>query len=108
MVFSSTPSREVACVVLAAGSSRRMGAHNKLLLPYRGMPMIRQVVLQALASNCSRVIVVVGHSAPEIEQALAGLSVQFVINARHAQGMGHSVAAGVAAVPDTDGVLICL
>lgn len=108
MVFSSTPSREVACVVLAAGSSRRMGSHNKLLLPYRGMPMIRQVVLQALASNCTRVIVVLGHNAPEVEQALVGLSVQFVPNAKHAQGMGHSVAVGVSEVPDTEGVLICL
>ncbi|RIY39495.1 nucleotidyltransferase family protein [Neopusillimonas maritima] len=108
MVFSSTPFREVACVVLAAGSSRRMGLHNKLLLPYRGMPMVRQVVLQALASNCSRVIVVLGHNAPEIEQALAGLSVQFVHNPEHMQGMGHSVAAGVSVVPDAEGVLICL
>lgn len=108
MAFSSTPFREVACLVLAAGSSRRMGSHNKLLLPYRGMPMVRQVVLQALASNCSRVIVVLGHRASEIEQALAGLSVKFVHNADYTQGMGHSVAAGVSEVHDPEGVLICL
>jgi molybdenum cofactor cytidylyltransferase len=108
MVFSSVSSREVACVVLAAGSSRRMGSHNKLLLPYRGMPMVRQVVLQALASNCTRVMVVVGHNAPEVERALAGLSVQFVHNEDYAQGIGLSVAAGVSKVRDTEGVLICL
>ncbi|HBT32252.1 MAG TPA: hypothetical protein DEB15_05175 [Pusillimonas sp.] len=108
MVFSSTSSREAACVVLAAGSSRRMGAHNKLLLPYRGMPMVRQVVLQALASYCSRVVVVLGHHAPEVQQALSGLSVQFVHNAEYAQGMGNSVAAGVSRVPADEGAIICL
>lgn len=101
------PGKGIAAVVLAAGSSRRMGAQNKLLLPVNGQPMVRQVVAKALASQAAQVIVVVGHQAEQVTQALEGLerggsqAVQVVTNPDFAQGMASSLRAGVAAVDKT-------
>jgi molybdenum cofactor cytidylyltransferase len=44
----------VAAIVLAAGSSRRMGGPNKLLAPVSGAPMVRRVAETALASPPAR------------------------------------------------------
>ena len=44
-------------------------------------------------------IVVTGHQAEQVEQALAGLKVKFVHNPDFAEGLASSVKAGIAAVP---------
>ena len=101
--------RNVAAIVLAAGRSTRMGGPNKLLAELDGKKLVRIVAEQALASKASEVIVVTGHQAELIEQALAGLKVRFVRNPDFAGGLASSVKAGVAAVDENaDGALICL
>ena len=63
----------------------------------------------ALASKASSVVVVTGHQAEQVEQALSGLNVKFVRNPDFAQGLASSVKPGIAAVPgDADGAVICL
>jgi molybdenum cofactor cytidylyltransferase len=55
------------------------------------------------------VIVVTGHERARVEQALAGLPVQFVHNPDFAQGLGTSLRAGIAAVPaDAEAAIVCL
>jgi molybdenum cofactor cytidylyltransferase len=55
------------------------------------------------------VIVVTGHQAEQVEQALQGLDVKFVRNPEFAEGLATSVKAGISAVPpDADGAVICL
>jgi len=88
----------IAGVVLAAGTSSRMG-RNKLALPVGGKPMIRHVVEAALASGLERVLVVTGHEAELTESLLAGLPVAFVRNPDYAAGISTSLRAGIAAVP---------
>lgn len=90
----------VAAIILAGGSSRRYGAGNKLLADIHGVPLIRHVALRVLASRVGLVVVVTGHQRDDIERALTGLPVVCVHNARHLEGMGHTVAAGVVALPD--------
>jgi len=65
--------RNVAAIILAAGRSTRMGGPNKLLAELGGKPLVRIVTEQALASKASGVVVVTGHQAEQVEQALAGL-----------------------------------
>lgn len=86
-------SSEIAAVVLAAGMSRRYGQDNKLLAELAGEPLLRRVVCAALASKARPVIVVTGHEAEPVRQALTGLPVRFVHNDRYDRGMGTSVAA---------------
>jgi molybdenum cofactor cytidylyltransferase len=101
--------RNIAAIVLAAGRSTRMGGPNKLLAEIDGKKLVRIVAEQALASKASEVIVVTGHQAELVEQALQGLKVRFVRNPDFAGGLASSVKAGVSAVSDAaDGVVVCL
>ncbi|HUH87114.1 MAG TPA: nucleotidyltransferase family protein [Pusillimonas sp.] len=98
----------VLVAVLAAGLSRRMGPKNKLLQEIDGAPMVRKVVEQALASLCERVVVVVGHEAQKVREALSGLSVQFVDNLEFQEGLAASVRAAASATQPHEALLVCL
>jgi molybdenum cofactor cytidylyltransferase len=101
--------RRVAALVLAAGRSTRMGAVNKMLAEIGGKPLVRIAAEQAVASHAHPVIVVTGHEREKVEAALNGLPVRFVRNADYAEGLGTSLKAGIAAVPEeTDAVIVCL
>jgi molybdenum cofactor cytidylyltransferase len=101
--------RKVAALVLAAGSSRRMGGANKLLQPVGGIAMLRRAVNAALASRCTSVLVVTGADAGAAQACLAGLEVQFVHNPDHASGMASSLRCGLAALPaDADAAVVLL
>ena len=88
----------VGAVVLAAGSSRRAGARNKLLHQENGEPMIRRVVRTVLEAEATPCIVVLGHEADRVRQALGTLPVSFVVNDSYAEGIGTSIARGVATI----------
>jgi molybdenum cofactor cytidylyltransferase len=101
--------KRVAAVVLAAGRSTRMGAINKLIAQIGGKPLVRIAAEQALASQAGPVIVVTGHQREKVEAALNGLNVRFVYNPDYAEGLGTSLRAGIAAVPEgADGAIVCL
>jgi molybdenum cofactor cytidylyltransferase len=100
---------KIAAVVLAAGRSSRMGGPNKLLSDVIGGRMIARVVRSALGSSARPVIVVLGHDAAAVREALIGLPVTFVDNPDHAQGLSTSLKAGIAALPDdSDAALVLL
>ena len=100
---------DIACIVLAAGRSTRMGEANKLLAELGGKPMVRRVVEAALASGARPVLVVTGHQAASVQAALGGLDVTFVGNPDFASGLSSSLKAGIRAVPaSADGVLVLL
>ena len=101
--------RRVAALVLAAGRSTRMGAVNKMLAEIGGKPLVRIAAEQAVASHAHPVIVVTGHEREKVEAALNGLPVRFVHNADYAEGLGTSLKAGIAAVPEeADAAVVCL
>ncbi|MEO7331276.1 MAG: molybdopterin-binding/glycosyltransferase family 2 protein, partial [Minicystis sp.] len=103
------PEPAVAAIVLGAGSSRRMGAQNKLLAEIDGAPMIARVVDAVLATRARPVVVVTGHDEEAVRVALRGREITFVHNARHEEGMSSSLRAGIAELgEDIDGALICL
>jgi molybdenum cofactor cytidylyltransferase len=88
----------VAAVVLAAGSSTRMGK-NKLLFDLGGEPVVRRAVRTAQRAGLDPIVVVLGHEAEAVRAALDPLPCRFVVNPRHADGMNSSVSAGFAALP---------
>jgi molybdenum cofactor cytidylyltransferase len=101
--------RNIAAIILAAGRSTRMGGPNKMLAELQGKKLVRIAAEQAIASKASEVIVVTGHQAELVEQALRGLKVKFARNPDFAGGLASSVKAGVAAVAsNADGAVICL
>lgn len=86
---------------MAAGLSRRFGS-NKLLVEFRGKPLIHWSVAAALASRLDVVAVVLGNEHELAKAALADLSctsrLAFVINNDFERGQSTSIVAGVAAV----------
>lgn len=100
----------VAAVVLAAGRSRRMAPHNKLLIAgQNGKPMIARVVDNVLSSAARPILVVTGHQAEEIERVLGGRPVRIVNAPDYAQGLSASLKAGIEAVPpECAGAIVCL
>jgi molybdenum cofactor cytidylyltransferase len=89
--------KPVAGVVLAAGSSARMG-RNKLLLPIGGEAVVRRAVRAALEADLDPVVVVLGHEAERVRAELYGLPCLAVVNPEHARGVGTSLRAGLAEV----------
>jgi molybdenum cofactor cytidylyltransferase len=100
----------IAAVILAAGRSRRMAPHNKLLVTDKsGKPMIARVVDNVLSSNARPILVVLGHQAEQIEHALGGRPVRFVHAQDYAEGLAASLKAGIAAVPpECAAAIVCL
>ncbi len=100
----------IAAVVLAAGRSRRMAPHNKLLIEDKtGKSMIARVVDNVLSSKARPILVVTGHQPKEIEQALGGRPVRYVHAGDYAEGLSASLKAGIAAVPpEAAAAVVCL
>jgi len=101
--------RRIAAIILAAGSSTRMGGLNKLTAEIAGRALVRIAAEEALASRARPVVVVTGHERERVEAALKGLNVQCVHNPNYAAGLSTSLTAGLAALPsEIDGAIVCL
>ena len=99
----------IAALLLAAGSSRRMGEANKLLAPVRGKSMVTWAADAIAASATGPFIVVTGHEADKVQGALGAYDAEFVHNPDYAEGLSTSLRTGVAALPDDiDAVVVCL
>ena len=96
-------------VVLAAGTSSRLG-RPKQLLDLGGKPVLQHVVDAALAGGLDEVVVVVGHAAAAVEAALLHQEqVRFVHNPGFGEGQSTSLRAGLrAAAPDAEAAVILL
>lgn len=95
-------------IILAGGSSSRMG-RPKQLLDWGGRPLVRVSAEAALASRLSDLLVVTGAAEDQVVAALAGLALHFVHNLQYAEGQSTSLRAGIAALPSTsDAALILL
>jgi molybdenum cofactor cytidylyltransferase len=105
---ASQTAPRIAALVLAAGTSTRMGS-NKLLADLHGMPMIAQTVRRIAGSSVESITVVIGHEAGEIKTALNDQDVKFVHNSNFTEGLATSLRAGVAALQSNcDAILVCL
>ncbi|MAF49797.1 MAG: molybdopterin-binding/glycosyltransferase family 2 protein [Rhodospirillales bacterium] len=99
----------IGALILAAGSSRRMGAENKLLADVGGKPMVSHVAGALAGANVVSITVVTGHQAEAVKSALGELAADYVHNPDYAEGLSTSLRAGVASLADDiDGVVICL
>ena len=98
----------ITALVPAAGMSTRLG-RNKLLLTFKGKPLIAHAVDTLLTSAVDEIIVVLGHEADLVRAAVGGRRVIFVENRQYREGLGSSVRTGLAAIPlPTDAIMIYL
>ncbi len=100
---------EESVIILAAGSSSRLG-HPKQLVNVDGVPLLRKAVLVALEARYSPVVVVLGSNAEEHKKTIAHLPVEIVIHTQWEKGMGSSLKAGLSLLltsnPDTTAIVV--
>ncbi len=87
----------IAGIILAAGTSSRMG-RVKQLLPLGGKTLLGHVVETALGSSLAQVIVVLGNAAEIICRRVDLTSVSVVINKDYRRGQSTSLQAGLGEV----------
>ena len=124
----SAKEKTMDIVMLAAGTSSRMGRTNKMLLPYNGMSMVCHCCLEALKflqdysdkndEECT-LIVVTGYKSSSVEKALAPckafmektdarLEMLIVNNPDYKKGQFSSTKTGVAQVKQDSPFFISL
>ncbi len=84
-------------IILAAGSSSRIG-HPKQLLQFKGRTLLSHTVAEANAVSGAAVMVVTGANREMIETELKNTGAMAVYNEEWEQGMGSSVRAGLSAI----------
>ncbi|SEO67713.1 CTP:molybdopterin cytidylyltransferase MocA [Salinihabitans flavidus] len=89
---------DLAIVILAAGASSRMRGADKLLQVVAGRPLLAVMAERARAVSHRVLVALPGPDHPRAA-ALAGLGVTPVFVPDAAEGMGHSIRAGIAALP---------
>jgi molybdenum cofactor cytidylyltransferase len=99
----------IAIILLAAGSSSRMGQSKQLLL-VNGKSLLIHVAEIAKKSDVGSVIVVLGAAEETHRKVLNNLSVDVIYNSRWQTGMGSSLKAGlnhvIATEPKTEAVIV--
>ncbi|MFD0917648.1 NTP transferase domain-containing protein [Pseudahrensia aquimaris] len=98
---------EVSGVILAAGTSSRMGVENKLMRVWRGKPLVRHVYDAAVASDLAVVVSVTGHEADLVASCLPG-DAAMTCNGDYANGMAGSIRAGLYRLQGHGPVMILL
>ncbi len=102
---------KISAVLLAAGSSTRMGPVNKLLYQIEGKAMIRHTLEAILMTSVVEVIAVTGYQSTLVSNRLGvkDSRVSQIHNEQHQQGMATSIAAGIKACANgIGGFMICL
>jgi molybdenum cofactor cytidylyltransferase len=88
---------DIAIVILAAGSSSRLG-RPKQLVQRGGRSLLRRAAEAALGVGCGPVFVVLGAHRDEVVGEVAGLDVHLVENDAWPTGMASSIRAAVGAM----------
>jgi molybdenum cofactor cytidylyltransferase len=96
---------KIGAIVLAAGSSSRLG-QPKQLLRYDGETLVRRAARAAIDAGCAPVAVVVGPERKEIADGLHDLEVIILPNESWQRGMGTSIRVGVDALRGCDALII--
>ena len=99
----------IEAIVLAAGSSTRLGTENKLMLPIGDKPVIAHIVNEVHRSIADHIIVVLGHEHRVVADALKDYPVDIIYNSRHQDGQGSSIASAMSLLrPGSEGFMVCL
>lgn len=98
----------IGAVVLAAGTSSRMG-EAKQLLRVGERTLLQQVIENVRGAGVDEIVLVLGHRAETIQESVRSENVKIVVNQDYREGMGTSLRTGVAALsPEADAAFIVL
>jgi molybdenum cofactor cytidylyltransferase len=100
---------KIAILILAAGSSTRMGV-AKQLLPVGENTLLGVSIKQALQSEADKVYCVLGSNAEVIKQSISKFKIEPIFNPNYKTGLSSSIVAGIQHLinQDFDATLILL
>lgn len=84
----------IAAIILAAGTSSRMG-RSKPLLVVGGQKLLARVVEAVQGSVTDEIVVVLGDGAERVQQEVPLDGATVIVNERYAEGMSTSIRAGI-------------
>ncbi|MEP2670327.1 MAG: nucleotidyltransferase family protein [Cyclobacteriaceae bacterium] len=90
---------KIPILLLAAGSSSRMGQSKQLLLIH-GKPLLQQTAEELVAANTGDVIVVLGAQAEAHKKVIASTVLHIIENDQWQNGMGSSIKLGLQFIED--------
>jgi molybdenum cofactor cytidylyltransferase len=90
----------IGLIVLAAGSSSRMGTAKQLLV-YDGKTLLRRAAESGINSGCAPVVVVLGHDEQRMRAEIENLPVTIAVNPNWEEGMGTSIHVGIQELQNT-------
>jgi molybdenum cofactor cytidylyltransferase len=90
----------IAIVILAAGTSSRLGS-PKQLLDYKGKNLLRYAVDTALETECASVFVVLGANSELLRKELKDKPVTVLENTNWQEGMSSSIRCGLEYITGT-------
>lgn len=100
------PTPKLAILLLAAGAASRMQGGDKLLEEVDGVPLLQRLSSHACAV-CDTVLVCLREGQSAREFVLSGLKLQVIVVADAAEGMAHTMRAGIAHLSkDITGVMV--
>jgi bifunctional UDP-N-acetylglucosamine pyrophosphorylase/glucosamine-1-phosphate N-acetyltransferase len=99
----------LSVVILAAGKGTRMkSARPKVLHPLAGRPIVDHVLRTSAELRPDRTVLVIGHAAEEVRQALAGWpDLQFAVQSPQL-GTGHALLQAEPVLQGQDGTVLLL
>ncbi len=100
----------VGAIVLAAGTSQRFGAPNKLLATIEGEPIVYHTTAIACASSATPVVAVTGAARGAVASAVRSCPVTVRYNQDYASGQASTVRLGAKIARDAGwaGLVYCL
>jgi molybdenum cofactor cytidylyltransferase len=103
--------KDVAAVIIAAGSSSRLGQPKQLLV-FEGETLLQRAIRIARQAGTSRVLVVLGAHRHQIEGRVDLSNAEIVANPEWEEGMASSIRAGIQALDqdasECSGVLLLI
>ncbi len=85
---------KIGIVILAAGSSSRLGKPKQLLF-YQNKSLIEHITVEAVKADLYPIVIVTGANAEQVSLALNKKDEEIVYNEHWQQGMASSIVAGI-------------
>jgi molybdenum cofactor cytidylyltransferase len=85
------PLNKIACFILAAGMSKRMGSENKLLKKYKNKIIINQTLKNHSESKLEKLNIIIGHDKESLKDTLKNFQIGVIENDTYMSGMLSSI-----------------
>ncbi len=101
---------KIGVILLAAGSSKRMGTAKQLLKLHEGTTLLQHVIRNLVKSKAHSITCVLGFNSNNIAPTISQFPIRTIINSEFEKGIGNSISCGAKSLRKEaiDGIMIVL